>query len=221
MPPGAGQIIAGTAFSGSSRAFDARGNLIPVPSYQKFELGAYIEYGLTDWLTLVAAPSYDRVREAAPAPIYPGLSYTGPGESEIGARFGLYRSEAAVVSLEAGLRTPGASFYNAPFQLRRAGALDLRLLAGQNLEIAGMPGFAEAQAGYRFYDHRQPGEWCMDLTLGVRPAPRWLVMLQSFSSVSNGGGGGGTAFSIPIGTSCNPASFMICRQRGRCKSALF
>lgn len=48
MPPGDDQVIADTFFSDSTRAFDAQGRLIPVPSYQKFELGTYIEYGLTN-----------------------------------------------------------------------------------------------------------------------------------------------------------------------------
>ena len=75
MPPGEGQIIASTAFSGSARAFDANGRLIPVPSYDKFELGAYLEYGLTDWLTVIAAPAYDSIKQPAPA-----ASYDGPGD---------------------------------------------------------------------------------------------------------------------------------------------
>jgi hypothetical protein len=53
LPPGDGQVIADTFFSDSTLAFDAQGHLIPVPSYRKFELGTYIEYGLTNWLTLV------------------------------------------------------------------------------------------------------------------------------------------------------------------------
>jgi hypothetical protein len=187
MPPGDGQIIASTAFSGSTRAFDAQGRLIPVPSYDKFELGAYVEYGLMDWLTLIASPAYDRIKQPPPA-----VSYAGPGESEIGARIGLYRSEAWVVSMEAGLRTPGASLNDAlaPFQPRRAGSLDLRAMVGRNFEIAGMPGFAEAQAAYRLYAQNQPGEFRIDLTLGLRPLPQFLTLLQSFSSISNGSGGG-------------------------------
>jgi len=52
LPPGDGQIITYSDFSDSTRAFDSHGNLIPVPSYQKFELGTYLEYGLTDWLSV-------------------------------------------------------------------------------------------------------------------------------------------------------------------------
>ena len=66
LPPGDGQVIADTFFSDSNRAFDARGQLVPVPSYRKFELGTYIEYGLTNWLTLVASPSYDRIENPPP-----------------------------------------------------------------------------------------------------------------------------------------------------------
>jgi hypothetical protein len=62
-------------FSDSTQAFDAQGHLIPVPSYRKFELGTYIEYGLTNWLTLVAAPSYDRIQNPPPGQFYNGIIY--------------------------------------------------------------------------------------------------------------------------------------------------
>ncbi len=175
MPPGEGQIIAGTAFSGSSRAFDAHGALIPVPSYQKFELGAYIEYGVTDWLTLIATPAYDVIRQPQPAP-----SYTGPGESGVGARLRLFQSDAVVASLQATLLTPGASFNGA--EPHRAGSVDLRAMAGANFNIGPWAAFADAAAGYRFYAQAQPGEWRLDLTLGVRPVPQLQLLLQSFGS---------------------------------------
>lgn len=187
MPPGSGQIIASAAFSGSTRAFDAQGRLIPVPSYEKFELGGYLEYGVADWLTVLAAPAYDKIRQPPPAQSYDGL-----GESAIGAKIGLYRAEAAVLSLQASLRTPGPSFTESlgPLQPRRAAAIDLRAMAGCNFEIASMPGFAEVQLGYRFYVQNQPGEGRFDLTLGLRPTAQLLIMAQSFSSVSNGSGNG-------------------------------
>lgn len=183
MPPGDGQVIVDTFFSDSTQAFDARGHLIPVPAYKKFELGTYIEYGLTNWLTLVAAPSYDRIQNPPP-----GQSYNGLGESEIAARVGLYRSDTSVISFQAGLRSPGGSFADSlgPFEVRRAASLDVRGLAGHNVVVAGMDGFVEAQAGYRFYAAGQPGEWRIDLTMGLRPWPRLLVMLQSFTSIVNG-----------------------------------
>jgi protein XagA len=183
LPQGDGQIIADMFFSDSTRAFDAQGHLIPVPSYQKFELGTYIEYGLTNWLTLVASPSYDRIENPPP-----GQSYNGLGESEIAARVGLYHSDTRVLSFQAGMRSPGFSFADSlgPFEVRRAASLDVRGLVGRNVVVATMEGFVEAQAGYRFYAAGQPGEWRIDLTMGLRPWPRCLVMLQSFTSIENG-----------------------------------
>lgn len=210
MPPGEGQIIAGTAFSGSSRAFDAHGNLIPVPSYDKFELGAYIEYGLTDWLTLVAAPAYDVIRQPTPAP-----SYTGPGESGIGGRFKLYQSDAFVASLQTTLLTPGASFNGA--EPHRAGAIDLRAMAGASFAIGAWPAFADAAAGYRFYAQAQPGEWKLDLTLGCG-------LRHSFSSccraLARCRRPTAPIFQDRPGRSCKGASSMILTRPGRRSSAL-
>jgi hypothetical protein len=118
---------------------------------------------VTDWLTVSVAPAYDHVQTPVP-----GQSYTGLGESEIAARVGLYHTDMAVLSVQAGLRSPGASFDSlGPLDVRRAASL-------------------EVQARYRFYAENQPGEWRFDLTAGLRPLPRLLAMLQSFTSISFG-----------------------------------
>ena len=85
-----GQTIVYSAFSDSTRAFDSHGRLIPVPQYKKFELGTYIEYGLTNWLTLVVSPAYDRISNPPP-----GQSYNGLGESEVAARIRVFRMKTA------------------------------------------------------------------------------------------------------------------------------
>jgi hypothetical protein len=117
------------------------GSSLTVPAYQKLEVGTYLEYGVYDWLTVVAAPAYDRVRTPPP-----GQSYTGLGESEFAARVGLYRTDTAVFSVQAGLRSPGASFDSlGPLEVRRAASLDLRGMAGCNYIVAGMEGFVDTQ----------------------------------------------------------------------------
>jgi protein XagA len=141
LSSGNGQLITYSAFSETTLAFDAQGNLVAIPASRKFEVGSYLEYGLTDWLTVIAAPAYDRVQTPLP-----GQSYNGLGESEIAVKAGLYRTDTAVLSVQAGLRTPGASFDSlGPLEVRRAASIDLRGLAGRNCVIAGMEGFIEAQ----------------------------------------------------------------------------
>ncbi|WP_395696618.1 hypothetical protein [Methylocella sp.] len=182
MPPGEGQLIAGAAFSGSTRAFDSRGRLVPVPDYQKFELGAYLEYGLTDRVTLVAAPAYDRVRQPAPLP-----STSGLGESGAGARFGIFEANGFVASAQATLLTSGLSFNGALASPRRAASLDLRGLAGYGFALGAMPAFVGAEAGYRFYAQGQPGGWRFDFALGVRPVEKLLVLMQGFGELQTEG----------------------------------
>jgi hypothetical protein len=185
MPPGDGQAIVYSAFSDSTRAFDSQGRLIPVPQYKKFELGTYIEYGLTNWLTLVVSPAYDRISNPPP-----GQSYNGLGESEVAARIRVFQNENSIISFQIGVRSPGASLADSlgPFEVRRAASLELRGLAGRSLVILGMESFADAEAAYRFYAGNQPAEWRIDLAMGVRPVPRLLMMLQSFNSITNGSG---------------------------------
>ena len=183
MAPGDGQAIVYSDFSDSARAFDAQGRLIPVRQYRKFELGTYIEYGLTDWLTWVVAPAYDRIRNPPP-----GQSYNGLGESEAAARVRVFQNDNGIISFQAGLRSPGASLADSlgPFEVRRAASLELRGLAGRSIDILGMESFVDAEAAYRLYAGNQPGEWLLDLTMGMRPFPNLLMMLQSFASITNG-----------------------------------
>ncbi|HTV33526.1 MAG TPA: hypothetical protein VME69_10575 [Methylocella sp.] len=183
LPPGEGQIITDALYSVSTWTFDSHGKLISAPSYQKYELSPYIEFGVTDWLTLVAAPAYDLVRTPTA-----GLSYTGVGQSEVAARLGLAYWERAVLSMEVGLLSPGASLDSiGPLEVRRAASLDVRGLAGRSFAVGdGMEGFVEMQAGYRFYAQQQPGEWRIDFTGGLRPFPWLLLLLQDFNVISYG-----------------------------------
>ena len=53
-------IVSGTV-SQSDKAFDGNGKLRSIPRYSKDELQALIEYGATDWFTVMLAPSLQRV----------------------------------------------------------------------------------------------------------------------------------------------------------------
>lgn len=183
MPEGEGEAIFYSEFSGSSRAFDKNGRLIPVPDYRKFELGTYVEYGLADWLTVVLSPAYDRIHSP-----FPRQSYSGIGQSEAAARVRIFQNENSVISFQAGLSSPGASlaYSLGPLEVKRTASFELRGLAGKSANLFGMESFADAEAAYRFYGGNQPGEWRFDLTAGVRPSPGLLVMLQSFTSIQYG-----------------------------------
>jgi len=183
MPEGEGQAICYSEFSDSCRAFDARGRLVPVRDYRKFELGAYVEYGLADWLTVVLSPAYDRIHSPLPR-----QSYSGIGQSEAAARVRIFQNESSVVSFQAGVRSAGASFADSlgPLEVKRSASFELRALAGKSATILGMESFADVEAAYRFYGGNQSGELRLDLSAGIRPSPSLLLMLQSFTSIERG-----------------------------------
>lgn len=204
-PQGRGQIIVTTTFADARKAYDARGRLIETPSYRKFETRAYLEHGLTDWLTLVGEGGYMNFHGAS-APLDPlnllvdeakaglpfllppraGLRYQGLGLGAFGARIRLFVYGDYFVSLEGSLRaaSPAARRF---LDMRDALQPDARLLVGRPFEFFGMPGFLDAQIGYRARG-QNGGEIRADVSGGIRPLPSVLLLAQSFSAMAPRGG---------------------------------
>jgi hypothetical protein len=208
LPPGKGQAILTTTFADARKAYDAKGRLIETPAYGKFETRVYVEHGVLDWLTVVAEGGYmkfsgeagafdhlnlliDEAKAGLPlspqAP--PGVRYDGLGLGAIGARTRLFTWNDCIVSLQAGVRaaSPAARRF---LDMRDAVQGDVRLLVGRPFELFGLPGFFDAQLGYR--SHGQNGdEIRADFTLGLRPLPPILLLAQSYAGFAPRGGPAG------------------------------
>ncbi|MHB8886948.1 MAG: hypothetical protein ACYC5H_18030 [Methylovirgula sp.] len=180
-PAGHGEIITATSFSDTTRAFDDNGRLLPVPAYQKFALGTYMEYGLTDAITLVAEPGVDLAHQATPQMPPPAAAGT-----DFGARVGLVNFGDTILSLQGLVHIPfaAASHQAALFDQDRASAVDLRLLLGHGFAIGTMPGFLDVETSHTWQGDGLPDEWHADFTLGLRPQPQLLIMLASFMTMA-------------------------------------
>lgn len=179
-PPGDGDIITATSFSDTTRAFDNNGRLMPVAAYRKFALGTYVEYGLTDAITLVAQPSADLVHQAlAPAPPF-------AAGTDLGVRVGVVNFGATVISLQGIAHVPFAagSRQIGLFDQDRVPGADLRLLLGHGFAIGAITGFLDVEASHTWQGDGLPDEWHADATFGLRPQPRLLVMLASFMTIA-------------------------------------
>jgi hypothetical protein len=174
-PPGQGEVILGGSFSDSLRSYDVRGRLAPVSSYRKLELTAYVEYGATESVTLIAQPSVLDFR-AKP----PGESYAGMGVLEAGGRVKLYEIEETIFSAQATLREATNARSRIFLDTGHGLQADARLLIGRSFTILGFPAFSNLEIGYR-----SPGgfghEIRAEATLGVRPIDKVLVLLQTFN----------------------------------------
>lgn len=159
----------------------------PDAGFSKIETAIYAEYGLTDRLTLVGRVARETrfrrsVRQISKAGATYSLSFNtvsqGWGELEAGMRLNALEYGDWVLSSQ----ISAVRFPDEPDDALNAAPVwgaDARLLLGRSL---GARMFAEAQLAHRSRFNDAGGEHRMDLTFGVRPAERWLVMAQTYSA---------------------------------------
>ena len=153
----------------------------PAVEQNRADLQTYAEYGLDDQWTLFGRMAVERYELSRPeSSLYAGLDY-----SDLGLRAKLWSSGPWIVSSEATLFLPGAWSPGSPAQAgNTGGAAEARMLAGASFAIGPEPGFLDLELGYRFRTAGPPDEWHGDVTVGLKPAPGVIVMVQDFATVS-------------------------------------
>lgn len=183
MPEGEGLAITTFTFNDADKSYNSKGALVSGGGLRRFEASLYLEYGLTDRFTLVSQSTLTH-RETDP-PF--SSTYTGLDYSELGLRALLAQGEGWVVSAQASGRLPGASDDRDPAQIGLTDPeADFRVMVGRSFEVEGAPAFAELQTGYRARFGDPSSEFRIDGTLGVEPAPDWLLLGQAFATVADG-----------------------------------
>lgn len=183
LPPGTGQFIAGVGYSEASRRFDQSGTAMPAPSFSKAEAGGYLEYGVTEWLDLVLAPTLSHVDDG-PAT----NNVTGSDSSAFGARFALFQAPGQVIAVQALVQPPIAD-ESVAAQIAdggsRAFATDIRAMLARSFALFGWPAFVDIDPGVRLRVYPFPDERRIDATFGIRPWPRLMILMQDFSSFAS------------------------------------
>ncbi len=179
LPQGTGQVIA-TLYGWTGFGPPWGGN--PPVSQSRFDAQTYVQYGLTNSLTVFGQTAFEHYALGPPTPdTYDGLDY-----SDIGLRAKLWSTGDWVFSGEAAAFIPGAHDPKAPAEEGNTGwAGEARLNAGTNFKVGSTPGFVDAEFGYRLRTRGPPNEWHGDLTVGFKFTPRLMLMLQDFTTVSS------------------------------------
>ncbi len=184
-PAGQGLIILGGSAGGGGDGFDGTGQLIRTRRYDKSELSGYVEYGVTDWLMVVARPSLVSTRLGQPS----GGHYEGFGETDAGAQAQLLLFGPAVLAVQGTFHLPGTTSHGNPAEIgNTAHEADLRMLGGVGFKIASMPAFIDLQGSFRLRSAGAASQWHGDATFGFSPVARLLMLLQSFTSIPDGNG---------------------------------
>ena len=180
LPKGEGQAIVTLAYSFATDAFDENGQSVAVEPFEKFELRGFIEYGLTDWATIVVQPELrfkgQGVEES-----------DGLGRFDFGLRTRLWSDDYAVASIEGNVSAPGQTDELVPLNGGDTDwELELRGLYGRGFDLWERHGFLDLQLGYRHRFSDPADEVIADLTLGLDVTERSLAVVQSFNRVSVG-----------------------------------
>lgn len=187
-PSGQGLVILRGIDDGGDRAYGRAGRLGKVASYDKRDVSAYVEYGLTDWFEILLQPDFVSTSLGGSV----GARYTGPGTSAVGAQLHLLTFGPAVLAVQGTFQRPATrKERNLALIGNTSRNTDGRVLLGASFDMGSWPSFVDAEAGYRFRDGGAPDEVHLDLSVGTRPRPDVLLLLQSFATVPTGAG---TAF---------------------------
>jgi hypothetical protein len=184
-PAGQGLVIIQGTDDHGNRSYDVKGHLIKTSPYVKHEATTYIEYGVTDWLQAIIKPDLVSTRLGGS----PGGHYTGLGTSEAGAQVRLLLFGPAVLAVQGTFQLPSTTRErNLALIGNTSRNTDGRALLGVAFNLGPRPSFLDAEAGYRVRMGGAPNEVHVDVTLGTRPVPRLLLLLQSFTTVPTSAG---------------------------------
>ena len=187
LPDGTGEWLTTLTDATSTSYLEGSAPLASTPRYDKDELQALIEYGVTDRLTAIVDPGLQHIDIAAPT----NAERTGLGYTEFGARYAFLENQdqSWVLSGQATLRIPGTTETSNPAAVGYTDVeSDLRVLLGHAFTLADRPAFFDLETAERVRTGGLPSEFRVDGTLGVWVLPRWLLLAQSFNVVSEGGG---------------------------------
>lgn len=159
----------------------------PLSSWTKSEIAAGMEFGATDWATLLATGSWDALVWDPCTCGTPQLA-KGGGVSSVGTRLALWQVPNWTGSFEVNRVWPGAGarqWIGAP---ESVAGTEVKLQTGYNFVWIDRPGFVEGSLGTKLLSAPFSPEQQLDLTLGFRPSTKILFLAQQFGRWAAPGG---------------------------------
>jgi hypothetical protein len=179
MPKGEGQVITRYERQTADEAFGPDGVGQPIEPRWDESATAFVEYGLTERLTLQGKLGYARGADA-----FGG--YDGAAPAELGLRWAVWKRGSTVVSVYGGAISPGEG-ENAVYVSRKPsdGDLEARVLVGRSGRWRGRTAFVDAQMA-RLWRFGAADETRLDVTVGVDVTRNWLLLAQTYGGETDG-----------------------------------
>ena len=150
--------------------------------YRQYIVSSYIEYGLTSRITLGAIPEFEFVRFKTGSA---ALTTSGFGDVELFARTVVWQQAEWWGAAQANLKLPTGYDPHANPALGN-GQIDFepRLSIGRGFMIGDWSSFGYLDLGYRVRFAGPNDQLRVNIGLGMRPAVRWTVFIQSFNIIN-------------------------------------
>jgi hypothetical protein len=179
MKKGEGQVITRYERQTADEAFDVDGRGVPIEPRWDESAITFLEYGLTNRVTLQGKLGYARGEDAF-------TGYEGATPAELGLRWAAWRRGRTVVSVYGGAISPGEG-ENAVYVSRKRsdGELEARVMVGRSGRWRGRAAFIDVQAA-RLWRFGAADEIRWDTTVGIDVTRNWLVLAQSYSGETDG-----------------------------------
>lgn len=173
--------FADEAFDGSSisKSFSANGK------YRDFNLGNYIEYGLTDKLTLISSMYIKHIQKKDDLE---DTKTTGVGDIDLAAKYKLSEGKWGVLSTQALVKIPEAYDKHAQLPLGNGQYdLEFRMLYGRSLWPY-LPGYCNFELGYRirFGDPSDELRYLVEFGSDITKSLYGRVKLDGIYTMNNG-----------------------------------
>jgi len=156
LDPKKAQIIATTAFSKANVILDADGNPVDIQSFSKSDSRLYVEFGLAPSLMFVGQAAYQDIQFQGAGS---DVNFSGFGETKLALQY----------------------------RLKERNGLASSLMVGYVLDVEEGDAFKwvwffDVQAGGR-YDLKSDivSRRQIDLTAGIKPNERWMLLTQIFA----------------------------------------
>jgi len=183
IPHGTLQVFSGAVSSHAHQRYDGTGKLVGPVFFNKLYFQNWMEYGLTDAFTLIAAPQYITAKSSNDKGLlqrFSSPSLEAGGKLLLSRRFGM-------LSLQATAKAAGGFDMSVSSSGESGRQIELRLLYGANFKLFQRDGFIDLEAGQRWIQRPRPDEMVLDASMGWWLTRRNLILLQSFTAISGKG----------------------------------
>jgi len=171
--PGATQVIIGYEPAAAKHGWDANGQQVPLGNWREQSASVFVDHGVTPHLTVTARVTYKDYHTDFDR-------FSGLSSIELGGRWTVRRTDKAVFALGGSVESGKGRRSDFDVSTRQGTDTDLRAYYGENFRFHGIEAFADIQLArhLRQYDADQ---WRADVTYGLKPSPKWLLLGQVFA----------------------------------------